>query len=292
VDGRALLDLLAADPNGARVLRALADPDAEGKSARVRGPQLRGAIPGAAVTSDTLVELGAGMVPRRVDVVSALPAHELAREIKRRTKADASVRAFQGCAELKSHFNAKRDIYLRALPQPGRGLVQQPLIEPMLTVRAARLSLGGDLHDPAGDLRAGRLRLTDDEALTRRPEGLIVLARLAARPGLEATEATLACAIAARRAGAPGRAPNGHIGVALRDLFDSPDAAGALAWLEALAPDVPLHEGVRVDAAAVRAAPAEPGYRRNDAILRAISPGVTEKRRQAFAAGARIELAR
>ena len=104
------------------------------------------------------------------------------------------------------------------------------------------------------------------------------------------TESTLASAIAARRGGAPGRAPNAHIGVVLRDLLDSPEAADALAWLEDLAPDVPLHEGVKVDAAAVRAAPPEPGYRRNNAILQAISPGVARKRRRAFANGARIKL--
>lgn len=292
MDGRALIDLLATDPNGARVLRALVDPDAEGRAARKRGPQFRGAIPGAAVTSDALVELVAGTIPPRIDVVSALPAHELAREVKRRVKADASARAFQGCAELKSHSFAQRHIYLRALPQPRRGFVQRPLVEPVLTMRAAQLSPDGELRDPTGDLEAGRLRLTDDEALERRPEGLIVLARLVVRPELEVTEGTFASAVAARRAGAPGRAPNGHLGVVLRDLFDSSDAADALVWLEDLAPDVPLYEGLRVDAAAVRAAPAEPGYRRNDAILRAISPGVTEKRRRAFAHGARLKLTR
>ena len=290
MDGRALLDLLATDPNGARVLDALADPDAEGKAARKRGPQVAGAVPGAAITGDALVDLAGGRVRARVDVVSDLAEDELAREVKRRTKVDATVRAFQGCAELKSHVAAPRYLYLRALPQPGRGAFQRPLIEPVLTMRAAQLSLDGEFRDPTGDLEAGRLQLTDDGALERRPEGLIVLARLAARPGLEVSGSTLTSAIAARRRGAPGRAPNAHIGVVLRDLLDSPEAADALAWLEDLAPDVPLYEGVRVDAAAVRAAPSEPGHRRNAAILTAISPDVPKKRRRAFASGAKITL--
>ena len=159
------------------------------------------------------------------------------------------MRAFQGCAELKSHPAARSRVYLRALPEPGRGDIARPLTEPVLTMRAAQLSLDGDVRDPTGDLEAGRLlRLTDDEALDRQPEGLIVLTRLPARFELEVTESTLASAIAARRGGAPRRRRTLHIGVVLRDLLDCPEAADALAWLEDLAPDVPLHEGVKVDA--------------------------------------------
>ena len=156
MDGRALIDLLAADPNGARVLDALGNPDAERKAARKRGPRFGGEVPGAAVTGDTLVDLVRGMASPRVDIVSALPQEEPARELKRRIRVDASVRAFQGCAELKSHPAARSRVYLRALPEPGRGDIARPLTEPVLTMRAAQLSLDGDVRDPTGDLEAGR----------------------------------------------------------------------------------------------------------------------------------------
>jgi hypothetical protein len=285
MDGRALLDRLAADPHGARVLRALIDPDAEGKAARKRGPRIDGPIPGAAFTGDTLADLRCGRPPTRIDVCSALAPDELASELKARMRVDGNVRTLLGAVVLPTGIGG---VEVRAVPMPGAAPARRPLQEPALTARAATLTIDGDLHDPSGDLAAGRLRLIDPDVLGRRPEALVVLARLAARPELTVTDETSTAAIAARRAGAPGRAPRAHIGPHLRDLFAAPEVAEALTWLEGLAPDVPLADGVSVDADRIAAAIAREPYRRTHAILRALAPDAKNERLVAFARGAKL----
>jgi len=159
---------------------------------------------------------------------------------------------------------------------------------PVLTVRAARLTLDGRLDDPAGDLAARRLRLIEPDGFRRRPEALLHLARLGCRPGWTIEPETLAAARAARAAGALAAAPVVHLGDALRPLLAAPEAVAALTLLHELAPRIPLADGVEVDEARLRAALAAPADARVEAVLRALAPDASRRRIASFIAGARL----
>jgi hypothetical protein len=286
--GQDLLGRLERDSHGARVLRLLRDPRADVRRGGRRAPQIGGALPGAAVTADALVDLAIGRVPPRVDVAVSLPPLDLADEVRRRVRGFVVVRSMLGAVELRAPATEPAPFWVRLLPLPGVARAE-PLTDPALTVRAARLGLDGELFDSDGDLAAGRLRLTDADALERRPEALLHLARLAVRPGTEVDGSTLAAAVAARRSGAPRTARLAHLGPALADLLAAPDAPEALSWLQELAPELPLAERVRVDLEALRQAAAAPAASRTEALLRALAPGATRRTLESFIRGTHLE---
>jgi hypothetical protein len=206
----------------------------------------------------------------------------------RRARGHVVVGARLGAVGLRGGTAEAGELWLRVLPAQG-GSPAEPLTEPVLTIRAARLHPAGGLTDSGGDLAAGRLRLTDAAAFERRPEGLLHLARLAVRDPLRPTRGAFEAAVAARRSGAPAAAPLFHLGPPLADLLDAPDAPEALAWLRDLAPEIPLAEGVEVHLPALRQAAAETGPARRQAILGALAPGAANSRLRAFVEGTRLE---
>jgi hypothetical protein len=246
-----------------------------------------GPLEGVAVTADAIVDLASGRTPRRIDLVGPGPATELADELRRRARGHVVVSARLGAVGLRAGSADAGELWLRVLP--AQGSPAEPLTEPVLTIRAARLDPAGGLTGPGGDLAAGRLRPTDAAAFERRPEGLLHLARLAVREPLRPTPGALEAAVAARRSGAPAAAPLFHLGPPLAHLLDAPDAPEALAWLRDLAPEIPLAEGVEVHLPALREAAAETGPARRRAILRALAPGAANTRLRAFVEGTRLE---
>jgi hypothetical protein len=282
-----VLDLLAGDAHGARVLRVLTDPAADARRSGRRAPRIDGPIPGAAVTADTLVELASGRVPARVDVVADGPPRETADELRRRVRGQLQVNERHGAVDVRAPDTEAQPFHVRLVPRPGT-VADGPFADPVLRLRGARLHLDGALDDPDGDLAARRVRLTAPDALERHPEAVLHLARLAVRPGFELDAGAHEAAVALRRAGAPANTPLSHLGFPLADLLASPELPEALAWLEELAPERPLAEGVVVDAEALRRAAAIRGDERTDALLRALAPGVSPHTLESFKAGTHL----
>jgi hypothetical protein len=283
-----LVDRLAQDPRGRRLIALVTDHRAEHERAEKRGPSIEGPIPGVAITCDALVDLASGRRPSRFDLDAVGSGVELARELRRRAHGDIASTRVHDTTELRSKAGADRALWIRALP-PQRIGGADPLADRLLTIRAARLRFDGWLEDPGGALSSGRLELTDDDALKRRPEGLLLLARLAIRDGFTLTPETREAAVAARRSGALADARLAHLGGPLADLLVQPDFVEAFEWLYALAPEVPLADGVVIDPAALRASSEQAaGPRRVLAILRALAPDATRHRVETFAAGTRV----
>ena len=274
-----MLDLLARDAHGARVLRVLSDPAGDAHRGGRRAPRIDGPIPGAAITADALVELASGRVPQRVDVVTALPPRDAVDELRRRARGQVRPRERHGVIDVRAPASEAQPFHVRVLPDE----------DPVLRLRGGRLYLDGRLDDPSGDLLAHRVALTAPGALEHHPEALLHVARLAVRPGFELDDAALEAAIELRRRGAPQNVPLSRLGFSMEDLLAAPELPEAVVWLHGLAPELPLADGVVADAGALRAAVSSGGPDRLDAILRALAPGATTRTRRAFIAGAHLD---
>src|SRR5690242_18253727 len=138
-----MLDLLARDAHGARVLRVLSDPSADTNRGGRRGPRIDGPIPGAAITADALVELASGRAPERVDVVTELPLRDAVDELRRRVRGQVRPRERHGVVDVRAPEPEAQPFHVRVLPLDE---------DPVLRLRGARLYLDGKLDDPGGDL--------------------------------------------------------------------------------------------------------------------------------------------
>ncbi|MDO8212867.1 hypothetical protein [Conexibacter sp. CPCC 206217] len=276
------LATLASTPTGRRLLAVASDPRAEtGRTGR-RAPAMAGAIEGVAVIGDALPDLVDGRTPARIELTWPGEPAELAQKLRRRLGGDLRRRAWHDLIELRAVDGSLQT--LRVIPH-GRG-AGGAWSDPVLTVRAAKLGLDGRIEDPTGDLARRCVRLVDPDGFRRRPEAVVHLARLGARPNWTIEPATLAAACEIRRDGAPATAPVVHVGAALATLLVCAEPIAALELLQQLAPDVPLADGVEVDGERLRAAFAAPPATRVDAVLRALAPGASRHRIVAFRAGA------
>lgn len=279
------LSTFDATSGGRRLLALLSDPKAEPRRrGRRRPPELPGAIPGVAVTGDALADLVDGRMPGRIDLTWPGEAAALAEELRRRLSGNVRRRIWHDVVELRA--DASPPLTLRVVPR-GR-CADSPWSDPVLTVRSARLGLDGRLDDPTGDLLRRHVRLADADGFRRRPEAVVHLARLGARPDWTIEPATLAAARDARRCGAPATAPVVHVGDALRTLLACQEQVPALALLRDLAPEIPLADGVEVDEDRLRVAFGAPRAERLDAVLRALAPTASRTRIESFRAGARL----
>ncbi|MDO8185729.1 hypothetical protein Q5424_17825 [Conexibacter sp. JD483] len=291
----------------------LRSPTAETLRDGRRGPAIAGAIPQVAVTGDALIDLLDGREPLRFVLTWDGPAAPLARELRARLRGDVIRRDWCDVAELRALTSP--EIELRVLPgeradawagPPANVLGLRQISvgawsDAVLTVRAARLTLDGEIDDPSGDLAARRVRLCDPSGFHRRPEALLHLVRLGSRPGWTIEPETLAAARAARATGALTTAPVAHLGAAFELLAAAPEAVAGLVLLQSLAPQVPFADGVEVDERrlreAVAAAPPPAGKRaaepplageRAALLLQALLPQPNRDRVAAFLRGARL----
>ncbi len=291
------LAAVAASAAGARLLRVLRAPRAETNRTGRRGPSFAGEIEAVAITGDALVDVLDGREPLRFELTWPGAAAPLARELRARLRGQAIRRDWHGVAELRALDGEPLHVRLR----PGGGAASGPppdgseraqvaaaWTDPVLTARAARLTLDGALEDPSGDLAARRVRLLDPDGFRRRPAALLHVARLGSRPGWTIEPETLAAARAARAAGALAEAPVVHLGDAFQLLVAAPELVAALTLLQRLAPEVPLADGVEIDEQRLHAAAAAPAGERAVAVLRALAPGATRTRIAAFLLGGRL----
>lgn len=253
-----LLDAVAASDGGRRLLAIVGDPRAEKGRRAGRPPRIDGALGDAALlTGDALVDVRAGRTPRAWTLAAAEP-RPVAAELRRRLRGTVSSRFLQGAA-LVAHEDGFQ-LRVTAASDPR----SSSLADPVVTMRAAALVLDGPdagtlrADDPAAieDLSAGRLRLTDSAALVRRPEGLVTLARLAARPELRLGDEARRRARAAFAVGAFAGVRQSRLWFALADLLAAPEAIEALELLQGLSSPAPLHESADVDGALLRRADA------------------------------------
>jgi hypothetical protein len=240
-----LVKAVGSSPAGRRLLGVLADRRAEtSRSSRGR-TWIEGTLGDAVVLSgDALVDVVAGRTPRRWTLAAAEPL-AVAGELRRRLRGATSSRRVQG-AVLLENVDGLSVRVVEAIDAPHHS----PLGEPVVTMRAAGLCLDGPragtlraVHREAiADLLGGVVRLTDDEALVRRPEAIVTLARLAARPGNTLDVATARLAGTALSSGAFAHARRSRLWFPLDDLLEAPEAIDALERLQGFAPGVPLHE--------------------------------------------------
>lgn len=293
------LAAVAASAAGARLLGVLRSPRTETYRNGRRGPSMASAIEQVAITGDGLVDVLDGREPLRFSVTWPGAAAPLARELRARLRGDVIRDDWGDVAELRT--TTPPELAVRVLPgeaadarpdslptERGQAVTIGRWSDPVLTARAARLTLDGRIDDPSGDLAARRVRLRDPDGFRRRPEALLQLARLGSRPGWTIEPETLAAARAARAAGALATAPVVHLGAAFELLVAAPELVAAITLLHELAPEVPLAAGVEVDEQRLRAAAATPDRQRAVAVLRALAPGATRGRLAAFLLGARL----
>lgn len=279
------LSHVAAGPTGERLLAALASPSAETHRAGRRAPRFEAAIPGVAFVGDTVIDAVAGRPVDRLVISWPGDPSELADELRRRMRGNVATKRRYSAVQLHASEDPAVDVLIVPPPDAAQ---DGPLTDPVLSVRAARLLLDGTVRDGSGDLAARRLRLMNPEGFRRRPEALLHLARLAAREGWTVEPATYEAAVRARAEGAPGTAPVHHLGFAAAPLLASPEAPGALRFLQDLRPDAPLAPGIAVDDERLRSAMNAPQAERVDALLRALAPDASQRRIRDFRAGARI----
>lgn len=243
---------------GRRLLALIANQHAETNRRRQRDRQHR--IDGSLgdqvrLAGDALVDVVAGRTPRIWTLV-AQDSRLVGGELRRRLRGSVSSRSVQEALLLRHE-----DGYaLRILDAAWSG----PLADPVLTLRAVALvldgqdagTLRGGHPEAISDLDRGVLRLGDDDALRRRPEGLVTLARLAARPELQLTDRARQQAHAAFASGAFAEVRQSRLWFALDDLLAAPEAIEALELLRDLSAPTPLHDSARVDGDLLRRADA------------------------------------
>jgi tRNA nucleotidyltransferase (CCA-adding enzyme) len=216
---RAALDVLRADPCGARLLRAFAP----GEGVHLVGGAVR----------DLLLE----RAPRELDLVVEgdvdAAAARLDGEIKAHDRfGTARVRA-GGCAF--DLARARAEAYARpgALPEVRPGSLDEDLRRRDVTINAMALDLDGELHAVPGaleDLDAGVLRVLHDRSFVDDPTRVWRVARYAARLGFIVEERTRALAAQADPASVSGD----RLGAELRLALREPDPPAALETLSAL----------------------------------------------------------
>jgi tRNA nucleotidyltransferase (CCA-adding enzyme) len=212
-DASAALDVLRADPCGARLLSAFAPGD------------------GVHLVGGAVRDLLLARAPRELDVVVEgdvdAAAARLGGEVTAHDRfGTARVRA-GGCAY--DLVRARAETYARpgALPDVRPGTLEEDLRRRDVTVNAIALGLDGTLAAVEGaleDLRAGRLRVLHDASFVDDPTRVWRVARYAARLGFEVEERTRSLAGAAD----PATVSGDRHGSELRLALNEPDPPAAL----------------------------------------------------------------
>jgi tRNA nucleotidyltransferase (CCA-adding enzyme) len=217
----AALDVLRADPCGARLLRTFAPSD---------GVHLVGGA-----VRDLLLE----RAPRELDLVVEGDVDAAAERLEGTAIAHdrfgtARVRAGDCAFDL---VRARAEAYARpgALPDVRPGTLDEDLQRRDVTVNAMALTLDGELRTVTGaleDLRAGVLRVLHDRSFVDDPTRVWRIARYAARLRFDVEPRTRALAAEAD----PTTVSGDRIGAELRLALREPDPPAALTALRDLNP--------------------------------------------------------
>jgi tRNA nucleotidyltransferase (CCA-adding enzyme) len=244
-DASQAIDVLRADPCGARLLSAFAP----GQGLHVVGGAVR----------DLLLE----RTPRELDLVVEGDVDAAAARLDGEVAAHdrfgtANVRA-GGCVYDLVRARAESYAHPGALPDVRPGTLDEDLRRRDVSVNAIALGLDGALTAVDGaleDLRAGRLRVLHDASFVDDPTRVWRVARYAARLGFDVEERTRALAGAAD----PATVSGDRLGAELRLALNEPDPLAALQAVRELNPAY-LPEGFdpspRALAAALRLLPDE-----------------------------------
>jgi tRNA nucleotidyltransferase (CCA-adding enzyme) len=212
-DASAAIDVLRADPCGARLLRAFAPGD---------GVHLVGGA-----VRDLLLE----RTPRELDLVVEGDLEDAAARLNGEVLAHdrfgtARVRA-DGCTYDLVRARAETYAHPGALPDVRPGSLDEDLQRRDVTVNAVALGFDGALKAVDGaleDLRARRLRVLHDASFVDDPTRVWRVARYAARLGFDVEEHTRALAGAAD----PATVSGDRLGSELRLALNEPDPPAAL----------------------------------------------------------------
>jgi tRNA nucleotidyltransferase (CCA-adding enzyme) len=237
-DASHAIDVLRADPCGARLLRAFAPGD---------GLYLVGGA-----VRDLLLE----RTPRELDLVVEGDVDAAAARLDGEVTAHdrfgtARVRA-GGCAYDLVRARAESYAHPGALPDVRPGTLDEDLRRRDVTVNAIALGLDGALTAVDGaleDLRAGRLRVLHDASFVDDPTRVWRVARYAARLGFDVEERTRSLAGAAD----PATVSGDRLGAELRLALNEPDPLAALQAVRELNPAY-LPEGLHPRPRALAAA--------------------------------------
>ena len=220
-DASAAIDVLRADPCGARLLRAFAAGD---------GVHLVGGAVRDLLLQRTPCELDL-VVQGDVDAAAARLDGEVTAHDRFGT---ARVRA-GGCAYDLVRARAETYAHPGALPDVRPGTLDEDLRRRDVTVNAIALGLDGALTAVDGaleDLRAGRLRVLHDASFVDDPTRVWRVARYAARLGFDVEERTRSLAGAAD----PATVSGDRLGTELRLALNEPDPLAALQAVRELNP--------------------------------------------------------
>jgi tRNA nucleotidyltransferase (CCA-adding enzyme) len=220
-DASAAIDVLRADPCGARLLRAFAPGD---------GVHLVGGA-----VRDLLLE----RTPRELDLVVEGDVDAAAA----RLEGDVTVHDRFGTARVRAGdcaydlVRARAETYAHpgALPDVRPGSLDEDLRRRDVTVNAIALGLDGALTAVDGaleDLRAGRLRVLHDASFVDDPTRVWRVGRYAARLGFDVEGRTRALAGAAD----PATVSGDRLGSELRLALNEPDPPAALQAVRDLNP--------------------------------------------------------
>jgi tRNA nucleotidyltransferase (CCA-adding enzyme) len=238
LDASDAIDVLRADPCGARLLRAFAPGD---------GVQLVGGA-----VRDLLLQ----RPPRELDLVVEgdvdAAAARLGGEVTAHDRfGTARVRA-GGCAYDLVRARAETYAHPGALPDVVPATLEEDLRRRDVSVNAIALGLDGALTAVDGaldDLRAGRLRVLHDASFVDDPTRVWRVARYAARLGFDVEERTRSLAGAAD----PATVSGDRLGAELRLALNEPDPLAALQAVGELNPSY-LPEGFDPDPRSLGAA--------------------------------------
>ena len=215
------IDVLRADPCGARLMKAFA----AGEGVHLVGGAVR----------DLLLE----RAPRELDLVVEGDVDAAAARLDGEVTAHdrfgtARVRA-GGCAYDLVRARAETYAHPGALPDVRPGTLDEDLRRRDVTVNAIALGLDGAVTAVDGaleDLRAGRLRVLHDASFVDDPTRVWRVARYAARLGFDVEERTRALAGAAD----PATVSGDRLGAELRLALSEPDPLAALQAVRELNP--------------------------------------------------------
>jgi tRNA nucleotidyltransferase (CCA-adding enzyme) len=220
-DASAAIDVLRADPCGARLLRAFAPGD------------------GVHLVGGAVRDLLLGRAPRELDLVVEgdvdATAARLAGEVTAHDRFGTARVRVDGCAYDLVRARAETYAHPGALPDVRAGTLDEDLRRRDVTVNAIALRLDGALRAVDGaleDLRAGRLRVLHDASFLDDPTRVWRVARYAARLGFDVEEHTRALAGSAD----PATVSGDRLGAELRLALNEPDPPAALQAVRDLNP--------------------------------------------------------
>ena len=220
-DASDALDVLRADPCGARLLSAFAPGD------------------GVHLVGGAVRDLLLGRLWRELDIVVEgdvdAAASRLGGEIAAHERFGTARVSVGECAFDLVRARAESYAHAGALPDVRPGTLDDDLHRRDVTVNAMALGLDGTLAAVDGaqdDLRAGVLRVLHDASFVDDPTRVWRVARYAARLGFDVDDHTRALAAVAD----PATVSGDRLGAELRLALDEPDPLAALQSVAALNP--------------------------------------------------------